>query len=107
MRIRDWGRIVPVGYVLRPARATDAPFLSEMLVAAAFWRADGPVGTVQEVMGNPDLAHYVEGWRRPGDLGVVAEDERPIGAGGCGTSPRTIPASVSWTMLSRRWVWVS
>lgn len=79
-RIGTWGRIVPVGYVLRPARAGDAPFLTEMLVAAAFWRADGPVGTVQEVLSNPNLAHYVEGWPRPGDLGVVAEDERPIGA---------------------------
>lgn len=60
--------------LLRTAHATDAAFLSEMLVAAAFWRVDGPVGTVQEVMSNP------EGWPRTGDHGVVAEDERPIGA---------------------------
>lgn len=67
-------------YVLRPARASDAPFLTEMLIAAAFWRADGPVGTAQEVMSNPELAHYVDGWPRTGELGVVAEDKRPIGA---------------------------
>jgi ribosomal protein S18 acetylase RimI-like enzyme len=51
-----------------------------MLVAAVFWRADGPAGTVPEVMGQPDLAHYVEGWPRAGDHGVVAEEVRPIGA---------------------------
>lgn len=66
--------------VLRPARGSDAPFLTEMLVAAAFWRSDVPVGTVQEVMRDSALAHYVAGWPRAGDLGVIAESEHPIGA---------------------------
>lgn len=65
---------------LRAADATDAPFLTEMLVAAAYWRADGPEGTVQDVMASPELAHYIEGWPRAGDRGVIAEDERPVGA---------------------------
>lgn len=31
-------------------------------------------------MHTPELAHYVWGWPRPGDLGVVAEADQPIGA---------------------------
>lgn len=65
---------------VRSATATDAPFLTEMLVAAAYWRADGPEGTVEDVVASPSLAHYIEGWPRPGDQGVVALDERPVGA---------------------------
>ena len=67
-------------YVLRPARATDVAFLTDMLVAAAFWRPDGPVGSVGEVLANPELAHYIDGWPRDGDLGLIAEDRSPIGA---------------------------
>ena len=66
--------------VLRPARAMDAPFLTEMLVAAAFWRTEGPPGTVHDVMSDPDFAHYLSGWPRAGDTGVIAKDEQPIGA---------------------------
>jgi len=65
---------------VRPAGPADEDFLVEMLVAAAFWRLDGPLGDVQSVLARPDLAHYVSGWSRPGDLGVVAEDGPPVGA---------------------------
>lgn len=51
-----------------------------MLVAAAFWRLDGPVGTSDVILHDPQLAHYVSGWPQPGDLGVVAEADRPVGA---------------------------
>lgn len=50
-----------------------------MLVAAAFWRPDAVVVNVEEMMVRPELAHYVTGWPKPGDLGVIAEEERPIG----------------------------
>jgi len=49
---------------LRPARADDTPFLAEMLAAAACWRPDGPHASVTEVMGRPDLSHYLTGWPR-------------------------------------------
>jgi len=65
---------------LRPAEPADGPFLAEMLATAAFWRPDGPTGTVRAVMDRPELAHYVAGWPQPGDLGVIAEDPRPVGA---------------------------
>ena len=71
----------PVPLAVRPAVATDADFLTEMLVAAAFWRPDGPGGSVGEVMAQPQLAHYVTGWPRPGDLGVIAyQDQQQVGA---------------------------
>ena len=66
---------------VRSAGAADADFLAEMLVAAAFWRPDGPSGSVTEVLSEPTLAHYVTGWPRAGDLGVIALDEHePVGA---------------------------
>jgi GNAT superfamily N-acetyltransferase len=67
--------------VVRLAGAADAAFLTEMLVEAAFWRPDGPRGSVDDVARQPALAHYVAGWPQPGDRGVVAEYEhRPVGA---------------------------
>jgi len=51
-----------------------------MLVAAFFWRPDGPAGDVESVLARPEVAHYVTGWAKPGDLGVVAEDGLPVGA---------------------------
>jgi len=51
-----------------------------MVVAAAYWRPEGPVGSVREVMDQPELAHYVSGWPQPSDRGVIAEDEQPVGA---------------------------
>lgn len=68
---------------IRPAGPADAPFLQQMLVAAAFWRPDGPAGSVAEVMDRPEFAHYIAGWPAAGDLGVVADDPatgEPIGA---------------------------
>jgi len=65
---------------IRPAVPADADFLADMLVAAAFWRPGAAVGSVQAVLERPELADYVLGWPRSGDLGVVAEDGGPVGA---------------------------
>lgn len=59
---------------IRPATAADSGFLTEMLVAAALWREDDPTGKAPSVLARPELAHYVTGWPRADDLGVVAED---------------------------------
>jgi len=69
----------------------DGSFLTEMLVAAAFWRSNGPPGSVDEVMNRPELAHYIAGWARPGDLGVIAEEERPVGAAWLRLLPESDP----------------
>lgn len=63
-----------------------------MLVAAAFWRPEGPSGSVTEVLSQPQLARYVTGWPRPGDLGVIALDEqRPVGAAWVRLMPASDP----------------
>ena len=72
--------IKAVAVNIRPAGPGDSAFLAEMLVAAAFWRADGPTGSVGDVMARPELAHYIAGWPQPGDRGVIAEAGCPVGA---------------------------
>lgn len=75
------GHDLRVPLAVRAAKASDADFLAEMLVVAAFWRPTGPSGSVAEVMEQPRLARYVAGWPRPGDLGVIAQHGRqPVGA---------------------------
>lgn len=77
---------------VRPAGASDADFLAEMLVAAAFWRPEEPSGSVTEVLSQPQLAHYVSGWPAPGDLGVIALDEQlPVGAAWARLLPESDP----------------
>jgi ribosomal protein S18 acetylase RimI-like enzyme len=51
-----------------------------MLGEAAVWRPDKPTPTGDEVLADPRYAMYLEGWPRPGDDGVIAEDGGPIGA---------------------------
>ena len=55
-----------------------------MLYEAAYWR-DGGEETrpeIETMMAQPQYAHYVEGWGRPGDRCVVALDghDQPAGA---------------------------
>lgn len=66
---------------IRPATEDDAEFLQTMLFEAATWNPDWPATTMQQVLDEPVLRRYHEGWGRPGDGGVVAEvDGRPVGA---------------------------
>ena len=82
----------PVPVTVRPAEAHDGDFLAEMLVAAAFWRPDGPSGSLTEVLREPQLAHYVAGWPRAGDLGVIAlDDQQPVGAAWVRLFPESDP----------------
>ncbi|MDB1088078.1 GNAT family N-acetyltransferase [Streptomyces sp. ACA25] len=70
-------------YTIRGATAEDAEFLTDMLVEAVNWSAARePVGR-RRILTEHELAHYVTGWPRPGDLGAVAvgPDGRPVGAG--------------------------
>lgn len=70
---------------IRPASAADRAFLERMLAVAADWRPDAPVRPVDDVLADPALAHYVTGWPRHGDFGVIAEDGRGerLGAAWC------------------------
>ena len=64
---------------VRPARADDVGFMTQMLAAAAGWRPGSLALPTEQVLTDPTLAHYIEGWPQPGDLGVIAEDGAPIG----------------------------
>jgi ribosomal protein S18 acetylase RimI-like enzyme len=65
---------------LRDARAEDASFLADMLVVAADWRGNRTPRGADDILRIPEFAHYIVGWPRPGDCGVVAEDRKPVGA---------------------------
>lgn len=66
---------------LQPIRADDLSFVGEMLRAAAFWRDTGAAPPVADLLREPDLALYLEGWGRPGDAGLLARVEgAPVGA---------------------------
>jgi len=69
-------------YSLRMATAEDAGFLTDMLVAAVNWDHTREAVSRDRVLVDPRIAHYIEGWPRPGDLGVIAVEAggRPVGA---------------------------
>lgn len=63
------------------ATAKDAGFLLDMLVEAVNWPPDRHLSR-SAVAADPVLARYIEGWPRPGDLGLIAHARGdPIGAG--------------------------
>lgn len=67
---------------IRPGRPDDLPFLRQMLYAAAWWDATPPQPSFADALADPHNSRYLDGWGRPGDTAVVAEDaaSRPIGA---------------------------
>lgn len=70
----------PSKLLIRMAASDDGPFLEQMLAVASDWNrvVSRPVS---ELLSNPSSAHYIVGWKRDTDEGVVAEEaSRPIGA---------------------------
>jgi ribosomal protein S18 acetylase RimI-like enzyme len=66
---------------LRPATATDGDFLATMLQEAFNWDPHRAPLTLDAVLAIPEVAHYISGWPRPGDVGVIAEIlGHPVGA---------------------------
>lgn len=55
-------------------RATPShlPFLRQMLYEAAFWRQDHERPPLDAALAQPDLAVYLDGWGRAGDIGLLA-----------------------------------
>lgn len=51
-----------------------------MLGEAAVWRPDKPTPTADQVLADPRYAMYLVGWPRPGDHGLVAQQDGPVGA---------------------------
>ena len=64
----------------RAAGAEDVGFLAVMLGEAAVWDPDKPTPSADEVMADQRYSMYLEGWPRPGDHGLVAEQDGPLGA---------------------------
>jgi L-amino acid N-acyltransferase YncA len=60
---------------IRPATKDDAEFLKTMQYEAARWNPDWPREPMEEVLDEPILRRYHQGWGREGDGGVVAEIE--------------------------------
>jgi ribosomal protein S18 acetylase RimI-like enzyme len=65
---------------LTPLSASDESFLWEMLYMALYVPPGKPPFP-REILQDPDIACYVQGWGRPGDWGLLARDgEMPVGA---------------------------
>ena len=79
-------------FTIRPATAADADFLTDMLVAAVNWEPHRDRAR-EDVLADPAAAHYVSGWMRSTDLGVVAVSPAgtPIGAAWLRYFPSTDP----------------
>jgi len=64
----------------RSAGPEDFTFLATMLGEAAVWRPDKPTPTADQVLADPRHSMYLAGWPRPGDYGLIAEQDAPVGA---------------------------
>ncbi len=67
---------------IRTATIADEPFLWKMLYQALFVPPGEPPPD-PAVVRRPEIAHYVDGWGREGDIGVIAHNadrSEPIGA---------------------------
>lgn len=66
---------------IRPATAQDREFLADMLMEAVNWSPEWKPKSRHQVLSDPSTAHYIAGWPRDTDLGVVAEaGSEPVGA---------------------------
>ncbi|MEV7989717.1 GNAT family N-acetyltransferase [Micromonospora sp. NPDC085948] len=66
---------------IRAATPSDLAFLVDMLVEAVNWLPERDWSR-ERILADPALAHYVTGWMRPDDVGVVAVKPagQPVGA---------------------------
>jgi hypothetical protein len=68
-------------WTTRNATAADREFLADMLVAAVNWSPEWKPVSLRRVLSAHRPAHYVAGWPRDTDLGVIAEaGPGPVGA---------------------------
>lgn len=68
--------------MIRPLTPIDQPFLWEMLYQAIYVPTGQPAPS-RDIIQQPELARYVEGWGKPDDRGFLALNARtnqPIGA---------------------------
>ena len=66
---------------VRELAEPDLPFLGEMLYDALMWRPDAERYPIEFVLAHDEVTRYHEGWGRPGDVALIAEDAgSPVGA---------------------------
>ena len=67
---------------IRNAETEDIAFLAAMLLEAVNWRGDQPPSTLESIMGNPLVWHYLSDWKRSSDFGFLAHEANgtPVGA---------------------------
>lgn len=65
-------------YVVRPATSDDAEFIALMTLEAFNWDPARTPFTMAQLLADPALAKYVEGWPAAGEQGVVAWASDPI-----------------------------
>jgi ribosomal protein S18 acetylase RimI-like enzyme len=70
---------------IRPATAADVPFLWAMLFESAFTTDEARAAWRSDLQRPQELVKYLDGWGRPGDAGVVAQDSggTSVGAAWC------------------------
>jgi GNAT superfamily N-acetyltransferase len=71
--------------VVRPGGPEDVEFLREMLYEAVHWAPENPAPKPprEELLADPGLSHYLDGWGREGDFSLIALDpagDRKVGA---------------------------
>jgi GNAT superfamily N-acetyltransferase len=66
---------------IRRATSKDSQFMADMLVEAVNWSPEWKPKSRRRVLSDPRTAHYIVGWPRDTDLGVIAEaGSEPVGA---------------------------
>jgi len=60
---------------VRLAGARDVGVLRAMLYEAFSWRPGTSIPPLEEALALPDIGRYVDGWGRPFDLGVIADED--------------------------------
>jgi GNAT superfamily N-acetyltransferase len=67
-------------WTIRAAEPGDAEFIGDVLVEVVNRSPERNLSR-EQILSAPKMAHYVTGWPRRGELGVVAEiDRQPVGA---------------------------
>src|SRR5215472_8272681 len=70
------GRIAAVAdglWSIRRAASADSAFMADMLVEAVNWSPEWKKQSRRRVLSSHRTAHYITGWPRDTDLGVIAE----------------------------------
>lgn len=73
---------------VRDAGPEDAEFLIDMLLEAVNWTGEERMRR-RQLLRDKTLSHYVAGWQRAGDLGVIAVDT-------AGPAGLQIPVGAAW-----------